>query len=143
MKVMPGDDDGGAGLAQAADGVLGELLNGLEFDVDNLESGLGGFEQDFERGVVGAVELAAVLFAATGGDGGGCAVVCEKLLEARQSGERLGEVVETKFDEGGLFEDFGGLLDHLLGGGAGDGDADFSEAGAKEVGGDLSVCIHI
>ena len=104
-----------------------------------MEAGVGGLGEDFEFGGDVAGELAAVRGAATGGDGGGGGVVGEELLELRQGGERLVEVVEAELEEGRLFDDGRGFLDHLGWRGADDGDADFADAGTEKL---RSNCGH-
>ena len=142
VEVVIAEDDGSAGVAELAHGGFGELLDGLEFKVDELEAGGCGVEEDLEGGGAGAGEAAAVLGEAAGSDGGGGAVVGQKSFEERESGRGFGEVIEAELEESGLFEDVGGAVDHLLRGCAGDGDAEFADAGAEKMGGDLKGCCH-
>jgi hypothetical protein len=66
----------------------------------------------------------------------------QELLEGRQGGGGFGKVVEPELEKSSLFEDFRGLFDHLRRRGAGDGDAQFADARAEEVGGDVIGCRH-
>ena len=50
------------------------LLGRLDLEIDDLAAGFGGFRQDFELGVEGPREVAAMRLAAAGGDGGHVAV---------------------------------------------------------------------
>ena len=112
-EVVMADDEGRAGVAELLELALLEAFGGLEFEVDDVEAGFGGLGEDLELGGEVAGELAAVGFAAAGGDGRGGGVVGEELLQLRQRSERLFEVVEAELEEGRLFDDGGGFFNHL------------------------------
>ena len=141
--VVVADDEGGAEGAKLLHlrglGVLG----GLQFDVDEMAAGLGGLLEDFKLSGDGAFEFSAGGSATAGGDGGDLAALVEKLLEPGNDGERIGKIVEAKFDEMIFADDFFGIAHHVGGGGAGDGDTNFSDAGADEMGrGDCGSFAH-
>ncbi len=69
-------------------------------------------------------------------------MVRDEGLQARQGAERLGQIIQPKLKEIGLLTDFEGSFDHLFGGGAGDGDAEFPQSGAEQAGGDLGRSGH-
>ncbi len=54
-------------------------------------------------------------------------------LNLGRASEGLVEVVEAKLEKRRLFDDGGGLFDHLGGRGADDGDAHFGDAGAEDL----------
>ena len=108
-------------------------FGGLEFEVDEVEAGVGCLGEDFDLGGDRAGELASIGRAPTGGDGGGGGVVGEELLEFGQGKEGLLEVVEAELEKRRLLDDRGRLLDHLGGRGADDGDTHLGEAGAEEL----------
>jgi hypothetical protein len=55
--------------AEARELRAGHLLDGLDFEVDEVTTGFSGFLQDFELCVEGACELASERLAAAGSDG--------------------------------------------------------------------------
>ena len=138
VEVVVADDDRGACFTQLAHRVLGELLDRFQLDVDEVESGRCRLEKDLQGRGLGAVEAAAVVFESTGGDRGGGAVFREKLLQGRQGRCRLGQVIQPKFEKRRLFQNFRGLLDHLVRRCTDDGHTELADAGAEQVRGDLS-----
>ena len=105
VEVVVADDEADAGLAEFLDAGPLEGLGGLEFEVDEVEAGLGGVGEDFDFGGDGAGEAASVGGAATGGDGGGGGVGSEELLELWEGEEGFFEVVEAELEEGGFLDD--------------------------------------
>ena len=66
----------------------------------------------------------------------------QKGLQEGQSGCGLGQIIEAELEKLGLFEDVRGALNHLLRRSASDGDAEFTDAGTEQMGGDLMGCWH-
>ena len=62
-----------------------------------------------------------------------------EIASTRQRSRRLGQVIQTKFEKGGLFQDFRSLFEHLIGGRSGNGNTNLADARTKEVRGDLIV----
>ena len=147
-KVVEADEQRGPGFLDSR-AELGELgvfcfFGRFHFKVDNGAAGFSGFEKDIEFGIQRANEVAAKLFAAAGGDGGQVAVPGEELLQTRKRGAGLGECVEAKLQELGIFGCLCGAGPHFLGGGGLDGDAQLAQPGpGKRRGGGKSNRIGI
>ena len=139
FEIVPADDERGAVRAQFLHLRRLHVLGGLQLDVDEVDAGGGGFREDFELGGDGALEFAAGRGAAAGGDGGDLAALVKKLLEPGKDGGGIGQIVEAKFDEVIFADNALGVLEHFGGRDAGDGDADFANAGADVVGGERGV----
>ena len=86
---MERKDDGGAGSK------FGQLrrfqaAGGLEFDVEDLAAGIGGFAEDVDFSRDGAFELASAGDAATGGDGDHVGVGIGEFFELMEANPGLG-----------------------------------------------------
>ena len=113
---------------------FGVGFGGFEFDVCDVEAGGCGGGEDGELGGEGAFEAAAVGDAPAGGDGGGFRVARRGRVDARHGRFGAGEVVEAELKEGGFLDGCGGAHEHLIRGGADDGDADFCRCGNEGAG---------
>ena len=121
---------------------VGGLQNfrGFEFEIDDLEACLSRFDEDVELGRGRAVELSSMRLKPAGRDRGDRSVFREELLEFWKGSSGFVQVIEAKLKEGGLLDCGGGALEHVVCGRAGDGYADFCDAGTEMLCGKARQC---
>jgi len=132
-EVVVADDEGHAGFAELLNAGPLEGFGGFELEVDDVEACGRGLAQNFDFGGDRAGEFTAVGCASTGGNAGGGGVFREEVLDFGEGEERLLEIIEAKFDEGGFLDGGGGFFKHLGGCGADDGDTDLANAGTEKL----------
>ena len=142
VEVVKAEEEGRAvgfpADAKGSEFFWAELFGGLDFEVEEGESGLGGAGENVELGGKRALEVATRDGAAAGGDVGDFsaagALLGEEGGDGEHAGDGVGEGVEAEFEEGGFVESGFGAPQHGFDGGRLQGDADSSDTGA-EVGG--------
>ena len=77
-----------------------ERLCAFQFDIDNLASGRGRFQQEIELGSQRSLEPPAILDTAAGGDHGGIHMRLKELLDPRDRCCGIFQVVESELEEG-------------------------------------------
>jgi len=86
---------GAQGGAEPSDLGPGHLFGRFDLKIDDVAAGFRGFLEDFELGVNGASEVAAIGFTTAGDEGCDLAMAVEKGVKLRQRGQGLGQVVEA------------------------------------------------
>jgi len=124
-----GGAEGGAELGQLR---AGTLLGRLDFEINDVEAGLGGFEKDVQLGVQGPGEATAKGLAAAGGDGRDVATAGQEGLELGQRGGGFCQEVDPELNENRVFN-CGLSAGKKLGRGCAlDGDTQLSHAQARQ-----------